>query len=234
MYGEAPSPTHSSSDENEWDTGSHTWDEDNFYFGQSDGEDDFMNNDDEIFLSANQVDDSEKILTEVMQLMQSYNVEVNNAEEFAVDMQERAENAVEEDNTMDEEEHSNNDALEETKERDADINENNNAYDEENVNTVDNEQQNISVENVTNDNVVEQMTETTTESRYNLRLNRKRNFSKRVQFFAKQHKKHGVRAMLHEIYKQTVNVMFTQMQARTGIKKHGQRTIAVMFKEYVQ
>ena len=94
MYGEAPSPTHSSSDENEWDTGSHTWDEDNFYFGQSDGEDDFMNNDDEIFLSANQVDDSEKILTEVMQLMQSYNVEVNNAEEFAVDMQERAENAV--------------------------------------------------------------------------------------------------------------------------------------------
>ena len=68
----------------------------------------------------------------------------------------------------------------------------------------------------------------------NIRPNRKRNFSVRVQFFAKQHSGHDVRAMMHEIYKQTVNVMFTQMQARTGIMKHGQRAIAVMFKEYVQ
>ena len=90
------------------------------------------------------------------------------------------------------------------------------------------------MENEINDIVVEQMTETITESRYNLRPNKKRNFSSRVQFFAKQNKKHGVRAMMHEIHKQRVNVMFTQMQARTGIKKHGQSAISVMFKEYVQ
>ena len=33
---------------------------------------------------------------------------------------------------------------------------------------------------------------------------------------------------------ETMNVWFTRMQAKTAIKKHGQRAIAAMFKEYVQ
>ena len=46
----------------------------------------------------------------------------------------------------------------------------------------------------------------------------------------KKHGGHGVQRMLQE----TMDVCFTQIQAKTGIKKHGQRAIAAMFKEYVQ
>ena len=34
--------------------------------------------------------------------------------------------------------------------------------------------------------------------------------------------------------RELIHVCFTQMQAKTGIKKHGQKAIAAMSKEYVQ
>lgn len=73
------------------------------------------------------------------------------------------------------------------------------------------------------------------EQRYNLR-SRKGNFSQHIrkQFFATQHRCHGVRRMMVDTHRQKVNVMFTQMQARTEIKKHEQRAVAVMFKEYAR
>ena len=248
MYGEAPSPTHSSSDENEWDTGSHTWDEDKFYFGQSDAEDDFMNKDDEIFLPARQVDDSDTSLTEVLQRNETEEITNSNADIFVANMQERAEADIEEsasvdagnienDGTANVEEAINNENVEETEEH------NNVAHNvqhtpEHDANEEKYEQQDEHAPENTNIESTEQTistpAEAVSEPRYNLRSNRKRNFSARLQFFAKQHRRHGVRAMMREIYRQTVNVMFTQMQARTGIKKHGQRAIAVMFKEYVQ
>ena len=122
-YGEAPSPTHSSSDENEWDTGSHTWDEDTFYFDQTDGEDDFMNNDDQAFLPANQVDNSATSLTEVMQRTTSDEIMTNTAEAFTDEMQERAEIAIEETNFITDTNIEDTSSHDETKEHDLDNNE---------------------------------------------------------------------------------------------------------------
>ena len=40
--------------------------------------------------------------------------------------------------------------------------------------------------------------------------------------------------MMNEIRTKLFDVCFTQMQAKTGIKKHGQRAVAAMLKEYMQ
>ena len=73
-----------------------------------------------------------------------------------------------------------------------------------------------------------------TEPRYNLRSARTRNYAGRFgsnfQFFSKIPARHGVRNMIRE----QIQTCFTQMKAKTGIKKHGQRAVAAMLKEYVQ
>ena len=54
---------------------------------------------------------------------------------------------------------------------------------------------------------------------YNLRSASKRNYSEEdVQFFIKEHGKHGVRMIMNEIRRKLFDVCYTQIQAETGIK----------------
>ena len=39
---------------------------------------------------------------------------------------------------------------------------------------------------------------------------------------------------MHDMHKLAVDVTFTQMIAKKGIKKHGDRVVASMYKEYTQ
>ena len=39
---------------------------------------------------------------------------------------------------------------------------------------------------------------------------------------------------MHDMHKLAVDVTFTQMTARKGIQKHGERAVADMYKEYTQ
>ena len=83
---------------------------------------------------------------------------------------------------------------------------------------------------------------TTDEPRYDLRSARKRDYTGHVggnkfrdKFqLSKQHVKHGVQQMMNQIRAKLFDVCFTQMQAKTRIKKHGQRAVAAMLKEYMQ
>ena len=66
----------------------------------------------------------------------------------------------------------------------------------------------------------------TNAPRYNLRSARGRNFESHIggndfQFFATEPSKHGVERMKNEIRRKLFDVCYTQMQAKTGIKKHG-------------
>ena len=86
-----------------------------------------------------------------------------------------------------------------------------------------------------NNSVVEEVEypepiKTTNAPRYNLRSARGKDF----QFFGTEPSKHGVERMKNEIRRKLFDVCYTQMQAKTGIKKHGQRAVAAMLKEYMQ
>ena len=102
---------------------------------------------------------------------------------------------------------------------------NDNVINESSDTNADTKATNEGLENVPNDNVEQ-------APRYNLKSARTQGSN--FQFFTKEHRKHGVQRMMGEIGRKIFNVCFTQMQAKTGIKKQGQRAIAAMLKEYMQ
>ena len=104
---------------------------------------------------------------------------------------------------------------------------------DENGNAINDEQVEDTENDITNTETSTDNVEARSEPRYNLR-NRNRDYEKvfadNFQFFAQKHAGHGVQRVLQE----TINLCFTQIQAKTGIKKHGQRVFAAMLKEFVR
>ena len=92
---------------------------------------------------------------------------------------------------------------------------------------------------------------TPSQPRYNLRKNRTRQYNRRVQFFQKKMQKkarqiqffqrtkkstrrENMRNIIRELHGRLIHLMFTQMTATRGIRKHGKRAVEVLLKEYIQ